>query len=480
MGSFAGERRLLAKASRLLLVGAVVSAMALQFAPPGTADAEPSASSSEPAATASPTATGRATPSPTASPTASPTPTATASPSAPDASPATPSPTVSPAEAQAPAVEKAVIEATAPLSVKISEDLAFVGKPFEAQLQVVGGTAPYTVVATDVPAGLVFDSATLSFTGTPTELYSPSPSVTVSDSSDPQQTLTEQINIEVKSYYPPSVYVSDAELLPGMGTFDDGVVGWHYDEFLQYSGVDREHARISLVSGQLPPGLELREASVSGVPTTAGTYGFILRVQDRFGSSDRTSSIIVHALGMQTTGFDVPPAVLGEPYSAKIAEATGGVAPYVFGYSTRRHFAGGLSSSDPGPEGLEVDANGFLTGIPTRVGSFSIAVWVRDSDQLKQRIFWTTVTVLATRPPAENPPPPAVPAPPAAVTPAGAVVPASGAELTSADLTGVELAATGLESGRLNATLWAAVGLLAAGAALTAINSLRRRRSSPV
>lgn len=107
-------------------------------------------------------------------------------------------------------------------------------------------------------------------------------------------------------------------------------------------------------------------------------------------------------------------------------------------------------------------------------------MWVRDSDQLKQRIFWTTVTVLATRPPAENPPAPAVPAPPAAVTPAGAEVPASGAELTNADLTGVELAATGLESGRLNATLWAAVGLLAAGAALTAINSLRRRRSSPV
>ncbi|WP_207596602.1 putative Ig domain-containing protein [Arthrobacter sp. D5-1] len=185
MGAFAGERRLLAKAARLLLAGAVVSAMALQFAPPGTADAEPSASSSEPAATASPTSTGSATPSPTASPTASPTLTATASPSTPDASPATPSPTASPAEAQAPAVEKAVIEATAPLSVKISEDLAFVGKPFEAQLQVVGGTAPYTVVATDVPAGLVFDSATLSFTGTPTELYSPSPSVTVSDSSDP-------------------------------------------------------------------------------------------------------------------------------------------------------------------------------------------------------------------------------------------------------------------------------------------------------
>ncbi|MCD4850410.1 hypothetical protein LN996_06265 [Arthrobacter sp. AK01] len=102
-------------------------------------------------------------------------------------------------------------------------------------------------------------------------------------------------------------------------------------------------------------------------------------------------------------------------------------------------------------------------------------MWVRDSDQLKQRIFWTTVTVLAARPPAENPPPAsAVPAPPAAVTPAGAVVPASGTELTSA-----ELAATGLESERLHTILWAAAGLLAAGAALMVFNSLRRRRGSP-
>nr|WP_306422627.1 putative Ig domain-containing protein [Paenarthrobacter aurescens] len=361
------------------------------------------------------------------------------------------------------------------MSVKISEDLAFIGKPFEAQLQVIGGTAPYTVVASDVPAGLVFDPATLSFTGTPTGLYSPSPSVTVSDSSDPRQTLTEQIYINIKTYYPPNVHVSDDESYPGLGSFDDGVVGRNYDEVLGFYRSDPEHTKFSVVSGQLPPGLELRESSVSGVPTTPGTYGFTFRVQDRFGYTDKTFSIIVHALGMQTTGFQVPSAVLGEPYSAKIAEASGGVAPYVFGYSTRRHFAGGLSSSDPWPEGLEVDANGFLTGIPTRVGSFSIAVWVRDSDQLKQRIFWTTVTVLATRPPAENPPPAsAVPAPPAAVTPAGAVVPASGAELTSA-----ELAATGLESERLHTILWAAAALLAAGAALMVFNSLRRRRGSP-
>ncbi|MDR6986120.1 hypothetical protein J2Y66_000583 [Paenarthrobacter nitroguajacolicus] len=476
MGAFVGERRLSGKAARLLLVGALASALALQFAPPGIADTEPSASSSEPAATATQTPTVSATPSSTASPTASPTPTASASPSATDASLATPSPTVSPAEAQAAAVEKVVIEATTPLSVKISEDLAFVGKPFQAQLQVVGGTAPYTVVASDVPAGLLFDPATLSFTGTPTGLYSPSPSVTVSDSSDPQLTLTEQININIKSYYPPTVHVSDDESYPGMASFDDGVVGRNYDEVLGFYRSDPEHTRISVVSGHLPPGLELRESSVSGVPTTPGTYGFTFRVQDRFGYTDKTYSIIVHAVGMQTTGFQVPAAVLGEPYSAKIAEATGGVAPYVFGYSTRRHFAGGLSSSDPWPEGLEVDTNGFLAGIPTRVGSFSIAVWVRDSDQLKQRIFWTTVTVLATRPPVvEQPPaanPPAAveaPAPPAAVTPAGALASTSGAQL----------AATGLESGSLNTTLWAAAGLLAAGAALVVFNSLRRRRGSP-
>lgn len=459
----AGRRSYVGKSLKfllaVLLLGAFAGGLALQSATPGTAADLPV---------------------PGSAPTVSPAATASASPAAGPINMPSPTPTASPAETQPHAVEKVAVEAIAPLSVRLSEDRAFVGKPFEAELQVTGGTAPYTAAATDIPAGLVFDPATLSFSGTPTELYSPSLSVTVSDSSDPRQTLTEQIYIDIKSYYPPSVYVSDGELLPGMGTFDDGVVGWYYEEFLDYYGLDRAHSRISVVSGQLPPGLELRESSVAGVPTTPGTYGFTLHVQDRFGSSDRTSSIIVHALGMQTTGFDVPPAVLGEPYSARIAQATGGVAPYVYGYSTRRYFAGGLSSSDPWPEGLTVDANGFLTGIPTRVGSFRIAVWVRDADQLTQRIFWTTVTVLETRPPVVEQPPaeippavveaPAAPAPPAAVAPAGAVAATSGAEL----------AETGLQSGSLNTTLWAAMGLLVVGAALTALNSTRRRRSSPV
>ncbi|MGO4249426.1 putative Ig domain-containing protein [Paenarthrobacter sp. RAF54_2] len=455
----------------VLLVGGFAGGLALQGAEPGTAADLPAPSSvptPNPAATPSASPTASASPSPSASPSAS----ATNTPS--------PTPTASPTETQPPAVEKVAVEAAAPLSVRLSEDRAFVGKPFEAELQVTGGTGPYTATATDIPAGLVFDPVTLSFSGTPTELYSPSLTVTVSDSSDPRQTLTEQIYIDIKSYYPPSVYVSDGELLPGMGTFDDGVVGWYYQEFLDYYGLDRANTSISIVSGQLPPGLELRESSVSGVPTTPGTYGFTLHIQDRFGFSDKTSRIIVHALGMQTTGFDVPPAVLGEPYAARIAQATGGVAPYVYGYSTRRYFAGGLSSSDPSPEGLTVDANGFLTGIPTRVGSFRIAVWVRDADQLTQRIFWTTVTVLETRPPVVEQPPavsppaaveaPAAPAPPAAVTPAGAVASTSGAEL----------AVTGLQSGSLKTTLGAAVGLLVVGAALIVLNSLRRRRSSPV
>jgi|GEM_PF-4851620 len=479
----AGGRGLAAKAVRMALAGVLAAALALQLASPGSADTE-AAPPSEPSASAGP-----ATPEAPASPAEPTAPASPAEPTAP-ASPVEPTAPASPVEPTAPAgppdssasprpaITDLAADAAAPLTVRLEGSPAFVGKPFTGTLQITGGTAPYTVTATDVPDGLVFNPANLSFTGTPTREYSPSPSVSITDSSDPQQTLTQQVRLEVMGYYPPGVYVTDGELLPGMGTFDDGVVGRDYAEYLEISGADREHAALSVVSGHLPPGLELRDGAVAGVPSAAGKYQFSLRAQDRFDFTDSSYEIIVHALGMQTKGYDVPPAVLGEPYSAKIAEATGGVAPYVYGYSTRRHFAGGLSYSDPWPEGLSVDANGFLTGTPTRPGSFSIAVWVRDADQLTQRIFWTTVTVLETRPPVTEQPPAAdppveveVPGPPAAVLPAGSL------ESTSeAGAGGYELAATGLQSGTLNELLWAAAGLLASGALFAAASGLSGRR----
>ncbi|MFF1830188.1 putative Ig domain-containing protein [Paenarthrobacter sp. NPDC058040] len=457
MGAMLGERGFVGKMGRLVLAAALAGGLALQLASPGVAASEPAP---EPTVTEPGSASTPVIPSPE--------PTATEA--APESTPAPPEavPTEVVPLPETPHPDNAA-EAAEPITVSPTRLRAFEGISFEASVTISGGSAPYTASADNVPEGLSFDPATLSFSGTPTNSGS-LVTISVTDSSQPQQTVETYVYIDVATYWEPSVYPAYGELPPGYAGFPDGVVGRQYEVALGYTGSDLENTTVSLLSGQLPPGLNLAPERVHSVPTSAGTYNFTLRVQDRYGFRDMTFTIIVHALGMETAGYPVPQAVLGEPYSAKIASASGGVAPYVFGYATQRHFAGGLSSSDPGPDGLYIDANGYLSGIPTLAGTFRIRVYVRDGDALTQDIFWTTVTVLETRPPAVEQPPVTQPpaaggAAPAAVLPAGGVQPASYGEL----------AATGLQAGTLNALLWTAGGLLAAGS-LIAVAAHRRWR----
>lgn len=211
MGAFVGERRLFGKAARLLLVGVVASALALQFAPPGIADAEPSASSSEPAVTASPT------------------PTASAISGAPQPAvvepvvtepPATKPPTNPAAETRHEARAQADADLSDPLAVRSYVDRGYLTKAYDAPLVISGGTAPYTATVSDVPPGLTFDPASLRFTGMPTQEGYFRMSVTVSDSSDPAQALVQEVTVDFYDYAPPQFRTAT-----GTEKFTDGVVG---------------------------------------------------------------------------------------------------------------------------------------------------------------------------------------------------------------------------------------------------------------
>lgn len=119
----------------------------------------------------------------------------------------------------------------------------------------------------------------------------------------------------------------------------------------------------------------------------------------------------------------------------------------------------------------------MLNGIPVRAGAFVIQVRYNDQGLGRQDIFWTTVTLLATRPPMAEQPPAAASLvsdpPPAAETPvipAGEVIPHTGAQL----------AATGLRSETLNTVVSASIGALFLGATLvTAAGRRPRERSKP-
>lgn len=461
MGTMAGERGIVVKAARMVLAAALASALTLQFAPPGLAEAEPYVPPGGQAATAIATPTASAAPA-IATPSASPMPTAT------------PTPSASAAATQPPAVEPPVteplasVEAVDPLAVRSYMDRGYLTKAYDAPLVISGGTAPYTVTVSDVPPGLTFDPATLRFTGTPTEEGYFRMPVTVIDSSQPAQSLAREVAIDFFDYELPRF-----QTVTRTEKFTDGVVGAWYKEDIWVGTAGAMPFTTAVVSGALPPGMTWEKNGASGTPTAAGTYKFTVRATDLFESADGEFTLTVRASAPQSTGFTVPDAVLGEPYSAKIASVTGGVAPYYFWWSTPRHMAGSLSWHDPGPDGLTIDANGVLQGTPTRAGTFQIWVNFSDSGLYNQGIFSTVVTVLATRPPVVEQPP-AVVVPPAAVDPSpppSSVVPAGSVASTS----GAELAATGLASGSLPTTMWAVAGLLILGAALSAAGRLRFR-----
>ena len=99
----------------------------------------------------------------------------------------------------------------------------------------------------------------------------------------------------------------------------------------------------------LPPGMGLSGSSLTGTPTTAGTYSFTLTLSDGSGITQNwTFSLRVSAISF-TTPFVIPQqAIVGVPFSYTFTASGGG--------STKTWTATGL------PNGLSLSAAGVLSG----------------------------------------------------------------------------------------------------------------------
>jgi len=161
------------------------------------------------------------------------------------------------------------------------------------------------------------------------------------------------------------------KLTVATNTLTSGVVNTPYSATLTATGDTATSQVWSLASGVLPPGLTLSASGVlSGTPTTAGSYGFTVRVRDLDGIRSDTRALalnIVNPLAVSVSGA-VPKAEVGKAFKATVA-ATGGLAPYKYA------FAGSA------PAGLTIDAStGVVSGVPTAAGTFSATVGVTDAD----------------------------------------------------------------------------------------------------
>ncbi|RMD79932.1 MAG: hypothetical protein D6809_02435, partial [Gammaproteobacteria bacterium] len=152
---------------------------------------------------------------------------------------------------------------------------ATVGLAYGFSLQASGGITPYawSIAAGSLPPGLSLDPATGAISGTPTTAGSYSFTVQVTDAVG--STATRSLSLVVNA--PPAILTTS---LP------DATAGVSYVETLAVSG-GAAPLTWSLAAGSLPPGLSLDPATgtISGTPTTSGSYSFTVQVTDANGAT---------------------------------------------------------------------------------------------------------------------------------------------------------------------------------------------------
>jgi len=154
-------------------------------------------------------------------------------------------------------------------------------------------------------------------------------------------------------------------ILPG------GEVGTAYLQTLTVSGGTSPY---TWTPGALPPGLTFtpsgNTATISGTPTTAGSYIFLVTVADPGGSINTAYTITIAAKPIKFTFSTLPNATEVKSYQAATG-ATGGTAPYTFSLAS-----GTL------PSGLTLNAiNGTISGTPAKgtAGTHTFTIKVTDS-----------------------------------------------------------------------------------------------------
>ena len=244
-----------------------------------------------------------------------------------------------------------VITTAAPLPAGV------IGSPYSTTIAAVGGRPPYLWSAKGLPTGLVLANTTGLLTGIPTQDGVFTVAVTVTDS-----TLVAVFST-TGSF---SLTINPIKLTFTNASLPNGTVGGAYTAILSTSGGD---APIGYTATGLPPGITLSAAgSLTGTPTTAGSYTVAISATDANGLAARTSYTVTIAPQLVITTTSAGAATLGSGFSTKLA-ATGGTPPYIW-----------LGSNLP--TGLGLAQDGTLSGTPTLAGTASFSVIVIDSNSV--------------------------------------------------------------------------------------------------
>ena len=176
----------------------------------------------------------------------------------------------------------------------------------------------------------------------------------------------------------PSLAITTSSL-PG------GTVNASYSQAVTASGGQTPYAW-SVASGSLPAGLTLTSgtpsATISGTPTTAGTYAFTLEVSDGTQTASQGYSITVGA-ALAITTSSLPGGTVNASYSQAVT-ASGGQTPYAWSVASGSLPAGlTLTSGTP---------SATISGTPTTAGTYAFTLEVSDGTQTATRALSIVVS----------------------------------------------------------------------------------------
>jgi hypothetical protein len=146
-------------------------------------------------------------------------------------------------------------------------------------------------------------------------------------------------------------------------------IGAPYTATLQTAGID-SNTTWEVTAGALPAGLTLSEQGViSGTPTAGGSSTFTVKAtgaaKDFSGTRVDTKELRLTVVAIQAQ-LSRAVGEVGRPFRSSLV-ASGGQAPYSW------------SASGTPPAGLTVAADGTITGVPRRAGSYTLAAHVVDA-----------------------------------------------------------------------------------------------------
>ncbi|HTB98951.1 MAG TPA: Ig domain-containing protein [Terracidiphilus sp.] len=244
-----------------------------------------------------------------------------------------------------------------------------VGTAYSASVSAMGGKAPYTYVASGLPSSLSIATASGTIAGTPAQnaIGAAEVTLTVTDSSSPQQTATAKM----------SVTIDPAKLVLVTSSLPNGVVGSAYSSLVAASGGVTPY---KFSASGLPAGLSMNASTgaIKGTPaqSSVGTANVAVTVMDSAASPQSASAkinIVVVASGLVISTDTLPAGTVGKAYTASLA-VNGGTTPYAFS-------ASGL------PSGLAINAaTGAISGTPAQntAGTAQVKFTVTDASTPKQ------------------------------------------------------------------------------------------------